>query len=321
MKRIFILFILLLAVFACSDDEFEGINFKEEMRNFVIEISDYSKGISSNFIVIPQNGQELVTVSGDENDSPHTSYMNAIDGVGREDLLYGYVNDDIATPEDETNYMMSYLDLCLDNSISVLVTDYCWTQAKMDDSYLQNALNEYISFAAPSRELEIIPAYPSVPYNVNSDDVSNLYEAKNFLYLLNPMNFQTSTDFVNAIAQTNYDVIIIDFFFDDIALTPSKVNTLKYKANGGRRLVISYMSIGEAEDYRFYWQSSWNNDPPSWIKGENPDWEGNYKVVYWDSRWKDIILGNDNSYLKRIIDAGFDGVYLDIIDAFEYFES
>ena len=34
-----------------------------------------------------------------------------------------------------------------------------------------------------------------------------------------------------------------------------------------------------------------------------------------------IIYGNNNSYLEKILDAGFDGVYLDIIDAFEYFEN
>jgi len=43
-------------------------------------------------------------------------------------------------------------------------------------------------------------------------------------------------------------------------------------------------------------------------------------VQYWDTEWQEIIYGNSESYLKKIIDAGFDGVYLDIIDAFEYFE-
>ncbi len=81
------------------------------------------------------------------------------------------------------------------------------------------------------------------------------------------------------------------------------------------------MSIGEAEDYRYYWQDSWINNPPNWLEDENPDWEGNYKVRYWDKDWQSIIYGNDNSYLKKIINAGFDGVYLDIIDAFEYFEN
>ncbi|MGQ9708740.1 MAG: hypothetical protein ACUVUR_07715 [bacterium] len=42
---------------------------------------------------------------------------------------------------------------------------------------------------------------------------------------------------------------------------------------------------------------------------------------YWEKGWQSIIYGNDSSYLKKILDAGFDGVYLDVVDAFEYFES
>jgi len=95
---------------------------------------------------------------------------------------------------------------------------------------------------------------------------------------------------------------------------------LKKKANGGKRLVICYMSIGEAEDYRYYWNADWVNNPPEWLDGENPDWPGNYKVKYWHTDWQNIIYGNNSSYLKKILDAGFDGVYLDIIEAFEYYE-
>ncbi len=80
------------------------------------------------------------------------------------------------------------------------------------------------------------------------------------------------------------------------------------------------MSIGEAEDYRYYWNTSWTSNPPDWLAAENPDWPGNFKVQYWHQDWQDIIFGNNNSYSKKIIDAGFDGVYLDIIDAFEFFE-
>jgi len=43
-------------------------------------------------------------------------------------------------------------------------------------------------------------------------------------------------------------------------------------------------------------------------------------VAYWDESWQQIIYGNNSSYLKKILDADFDGVYLDIIDAYEYFE-
>jgi len=80
------------------------------------------------------------------------------------------------------------------------------------------------------------------------------------------------------------------------------------------------MSIGEAEDYRYYWKAEWKTNPPSWLAEENPNWPGNYKVRYWNEDWQNIIYGNNDSYLRKILDAGFDGVYLDIIDAFEYFE-
>ena len=90
---------------------------------------------------------------------------------------------------------------------------------------------------------------------------------------------------------------------------------------GGRRESDgSYISIGEAEDYRFYWDSDWKTNKPAWLEKENPNWKGNYKVRYWESDWQSIIYGTDGSYLKKIIDSGFDGAYLDIIDAFEYFE-
>jgi cysteinyl-tRNA synthetase len=85
-------------------------------------------------------------------------------------------------------------------------------------------------------------------------------------------------------------------------------------------MVISYMSIGEAESYRYYWDDDWRLGNPEWLVRENPNWKGNFKVQYWNPEWKAVILGNDNSYLQLILDAEFDGVYLDIIDGFEFFE-
>ena len=114
--------------------------------------------------------------------------------------------------------------------------------------------------------------------------------------------------------------IIIDLFYDDVALTASEVVSLKVKANGGSRLVIAYMSIGEAEDYRYYWHTEWETNPPLWLAEENLEWPGNYKVRYWDKDWHNVIYGKDDSYLDKVVDTQFDGVYLDIIDAFEYFE-
>ena len=80
------------------------------------------------------------------------------------------------------------------------------------------------------------------------------------------------------------------------------------------------MSIGEAENYRYYWKPGWALIQPPWLLGENPNWSGNFKVRYWEADWQRIIFGADDSYLKKILDAGFDGVYLDLVDVYEHFE-
>jgi len=315
-----ILYALGILLSSCHRD-IPDLDFKQEMRDFVQAISDYAKTSDSTFIIIPQNGQELITLNGDNNGSADLTYLAVIDGQGREDLYYGYDDNNKATPSVETEYMADFLDIAREYDIVILVTDYCSTPSKMDDSYTKNNMKMYISFAADDRELNNIPSYPSSPFGENDSEITSLHEIKNFLYLINPDQFANHQDFITAITATNYDLLIMDLFFDEESFTNTDVEALRNKANGGKRLVVSYMSIGEAEDYRYYWRSSWKKGNPGWLYKENPDWEGNYKVKYWMDGWKQIIFGNENAYLDKILDAGFDGAYLDIIDAFEYFEA
>lgn len=318
-----IIFVVVFASFllVCIQCKKEDRAFREDMREFVKKISSYAKASVPGFIIIPQNGGELLTQDGEETGLPSEEYIAALDGVGREDLYYGYEDDNQPTPASETVYMVAFLNIADLYGVEVLVTDYCLNQTYVDNSYSRSSLNGYISFAADFRELHNIPDYPVLPYNVNTDDVSSLQEAKNFLYIINTVLYADKISFINDLQATNYDLLIIDLFVDgDIILTANEVESLKVKANGGKRLVVAYMSIGEAEDYRYYWKDEWGKNDPDWLGDENPDWPGNYKVHYWEQEWQEIILGNDNSYLDKIIATGFDGVYLDIIDAFEYWE-
>ena len=125
------------------------------------------------------------------------------------------------------------------------------------------------------------------------------------------------------IASLSVDLAVVDYARDgdeDTAFKPADLKRMKQRPGGGIKKVVSYMSIGEAEDYRYYWQDAWKTPAgkPAWLDDLNPDWEGNYKVRFWDPEWQGFIFGNPNAYLDKILAAGFDGVYLDIIDAFEY---
>ncbi len=139
-----------------------------------------------------------------------------------------------------------------------------------------------------------------------------------------------STD---ELAATPHDLIVIDAMKDGTyahAFTPAEVKRLKDRA-GAHSVVVSYISIGEASDYRDHWQDNWTTytDPdqraageltanaPKWLGAWNENWPNSRKVRYWDPDWQKIIFNKDkNGWLDRIVAAGFDGAYLDIIDGY-----
>jgi cysteinyl-tRNA synthetase, unknown class len=84
--------------------------------------------------------------------------------------------------------------------------------------------------------------------------------------------------------------------------------------NQAGKEIVSYLSIGESEPYRSYYQSSWNTNPPSWMGKENPEWAGSHKVKYWEPEWQQIVF----NALDKIIECGFNGIYLDIVDGYAY---
>lgn len=322
MRRITCFFVLclpfLLSV-SCGRHDDDCDDYRQAMRDFVVRISETARLQDADFVVIPQNGIELVVIGEDASSEVAASYLSAIDGHGQEDLFYGYSRDDKPTAAGVTDYLLSFLHISQQAGNSILVTDYCSRPEYVADAHARCDAEGFVSFVATSRELDIIPQI-AVPHE-NENDITTLADAKNFLYLLNTENFETKTSFIESVSDTNYDVIIMDLFFNDgISFTADEITQLKRKANGGNRMVICYMSIGEAEDYRYYWKSSWSTKAPAWLERENPHWKGNYKVRYWHQEWQELICGSGDSYLNRVLAAGFDGVYLDIIDAFEYFE-
>ena len=132
---------------------------------------------------------------------------------------------------------------------------------------------------------------------------------------------------VAKLAASPYDVLVIDYSRDgsqDAAFTAADLAILKKKPDGSRRVVLAYMSIGEAESYRYYWKWTWGGAwysdwflswffAPSWKGPLNGEWAGNYATRYWQDGWQQVVLG-DGGYVDRIQKAGFDGVYLDKID-------
>ncbi len=112
---------------------------------------------------------------------------------------------------------------------------------------------------------------------------------------------------------TTFDLIVMDYSADgtpEKAFTAAQISAIQRSG----KIALAYLSIGEAEDYRFYWKPVWKIHPPNWLGPENPNWPGNYKVRFWDPNWQRIVF----AYVDTILARGFDGIYCDIIDAYYY---
>ncbi len=220
------------------------------MRQFVINIAEYARRFNPEFILIPQNGIELITSDGNLSSPVQTQLLASVNGWGQENLFYGRDKFDIASKLTYTRYLVQYLNIAKRNNIKILVTDYCLTYSKMNASYTKNSILDYLSFAANNINLNTIPWTPLNPINENSENILNLKDAKNFLHLINSEKYSTTPYFLDALKSTNYDLLIIDMTTSLADLTKDQVESLKIKKNGAKRLVISYISIGEAEKNR-----------------------------------------------------------------------
>ena len=279
------------------------------MQTFVMGISDFARGKKPGFIIIPQNGEELAFNYTDQSEGILWSYVNAIDGLGIEELFYnGILNID-----GERLGMLKFLKK-EKPALTIMVSDYVEDGSKISDAIKRSKDEGFIAFPRSENnyDYKFIPA--GSPTDENSDTIINLVNAKNYLYLISTDGFNNKGEMITAINNTKYDIVLIDLFFDEEAFTLTEINSLKTKSGGGSRLVICYISIGSAEKYRYYWQTGWKIGNPSWIKKKYAGYPDEFWVEYWNDEWQAIIFG----YIQKIIDAGFDGVYLDNVEAYYY---
>lgn len=142
------------------------------------------------------------------------------------------------------------------------------------------------------------------------------------------------------LAAAPHDLLVIDFarFGDEGSkFTPAEVAQMQDSpiglgGDGQRKSVVAYVSIGEASEFRTYWDTAWTdsgiaNSPltasaPSWLGPVNPDWDESRKVRYWQAGWQEVMYNaGGNGWIDQVVTQGFDGAYLDIVDAYHYWGS
>ncbi len=162
---------------------------------------------------------------------------------------------------------------------------------------------------------------------VAGPDLLALNKITTFAYQLQNIENSVETD---ALALSDYDMLVIEPTSTvsgmedyDIAGTVAMLKAMPAGDMTHRKMVIAYVDLGQAETWRYYWtwSTKWNKgqpkpaDWPGYILTPDPDgWSGDYNVAYWDVAWKDILI---NGLIDEAVVDGFDGVYLDWIEAYD----
>jgi len=285
------------------------------MQEFVAALSEYAKAQKPGFLIVPQNGAELAYDGLNPENGFSEIYINAIDGMGIEELFFDWNR----RPVTYNGPLLNMLSELKDNGLTIMVSDYVST-SNVQNSMDYNTEQGFLAFprVTENYHYKMIPSSP-----LDGDplrNVTSLADAKNYLYLISSDNFSTKRAMINAINNTVYDVLIIDLFFNKTAFSMTEINELRKKPDetgavgkGGNRIVLAYINIGSAETFRDYWKGSL----PFLIRPYGDGYDDEYMVGYWTDEWQKIMFGDDKSYIQRILNAGFDGAYLDNVETYK----
>lgn len=310
-KKYFILplglvFVLLLG-FEMDEKDKNTRKAGKKMQDMVVAISKYARKFNPDFIVIPQNGFELAFQNVDPEKPLCNEYIDAIDGIAIEELFL----DEKGKADD---YRINNLKK-LPKDKKVIVSEFVKEKNAEEKIAKLNQEAGFIPFirTATNYHYHLIPEQL---LNENSNSITKLNDVQNFLYLINADDYDTKKELIDKVADTNFDLILIDLYYLSFPYTKADLEKLKMKKNGGKRLVICYLNVGAAENWREYWQPTWKKGNPKWLKKNYKGYDNEIYVEFWEPTWQKIIFGNDASYMKKIVNAGFDGVFLDNVEAY-----
>jgi cysteinyl-tRNA synthetase len=302
-------------------------NYRAYMREIVEDLADYAEKRDPNFVIVTRPGFDLLSWSRREFDlteikrdptlripsdailqvgTPIRRYIQSIDAF----LLNGQFCAPLRVPGADLAAMLA-------QGLKAMTVEHC-SSPEAATAALQSAVRMGVVSHIDLDDTDDFARVPTRrPSPENARNVETMLGARNMVMLLDSREYATRDEWLAAMAATNYDVLVTEAFYKgNRSLTKAEVHRLKFKEMGARRLVLARMSVGYAEDERFYWERDWRIGAPTWIQALGPDRPGQYVVEYWNPAWKAII----GRYFAGLLDLGFDGVVLDGVEAYRRWE-
>ncbi|MBT3359845.1 MAG: hypothetical protein HN403_09495 [Rhodospirillales bacterium] len=302
------------------------LDYREELRRFVQSIGKFARGHRPDFMVIPVNGLELL-VKVDPSDAdirnPARTYLRSINGIVQEGLFYGVPEIGKPTDEKRRERLLPLARMAKKVGLKVLVMDYVKSPKTVDTARRMAVKEDFVFFGSPSRGADIstVPVFPRRPYDESAHSILSLKSINNFLVLRDSSSFGRVDEFALKMHENNFDLIVVDVFHSlGKPLSRQAVETLKFKKLGAKRLVFAYVDIASVASHAYFWKDHWREGSPHWISAPVPGNPDRFFVQYWNPEWRKIISGDANSYIYGIIRQGFDGVILDGMENYRFFE-
>ena len=310
------------------------LDYRMAMRDLVVALAQYGKSRNHDFQVLTHEGQYLL-------DKSLWEYHR--DSYNRIRKKEGYVNDisflsfDIPeTDEEEPFTIQRYVSLIdgivinnhycgntpLDSTIKEYDIPIFSIEQCPDDTSLDQAILDSITdkiriypFIYPHKAFRKI--YHQLIINETADSITGAKDAQNISFLINDSDFLSIYHMVNEIRNSNYDIIVISpVFQSNRPFSKEDVDAMKFKKNGGKRLILALYNLSEISNTDYLWQKKWNKKLPSWIAAPSYVTENAYIAKYWTPQWKKLSA----HYFKSIVDSGYDGVFLTGLENHSYFE-
>ncbi len=314
-------------------------NYREDMRNLVITLSEHAKKKDSSFIIAIKGGEKLLYRGKWENLYDELAIAQKYHAKTQEEIfiinLFSEQSDSQKLGSASRRFAKAINGIMLENkychayplasealsaikdfNLTVMSEEIC-PPGKLAAIQKQSAAHAVPLYNIPVKEAAFKTIPEERPFMENADNINTLKDVRNILVLTDTSDFPDKKTFLNRLAQTSYDLLVIKPFFQDReALTAEEVYDLKFKKNGAKRLVLGALNVATVKDTDFLWKRNWKLQNPSWLRKISDTEEGAVVTEYWNPEWQRII----GHYFTGIVFLGFDGAFINDVNRHLEFE-
>jgi hypothetical protein len=222
----------------------------------------------------------------------------------------------LAAREERQRRLVYAVDALRRQGRAILSIEDCAAQKGVDAAYAGAGRDRVLTYAGVNDAgLNQLPK--GHPRAENALPVTTITGARNWLPLLRADRFGTKAEWVMAMERTNHDALLIDVAHRGAnPLTKDEVKRMRFKELGSPRLMLAVLPVGKAYDWRWYWQKGWEAGNPPFLIAPDADDPGSFIADLGNPQWKELL----GKYISGIMDLGFDGVVLDDLDTYLWFE-